>query len=167
MRHHFHGSGAASAPASPSLSCADSPQLDSDSATFTRKRSSASSRRRSSERVRLSLGANLSEGSGGGGSLWTLCWVVGSPAARRALIWHRGARSPDPGNSGRNAFAENLPTHQARLPRAGLRFTFTFVRTDVKSADAPEKKPERRRCGSIRIDPGDRRSSAIKFRFVI
>lgn len=45
--------------------------------------------------------------------------------------WRRGARSPDPGNSGRNAFAENVPTHQAASRRASVHLHATFVRADL------------------------------------
>lgn len=98
---------------------ADSPQLDSDSATFTRKRIFASPARRPRPfesrsyfvgRIRVSL--------------WILCRVVGSPAAR-ALI---GVAAPA-------HLIREIPVgtrsrricRVIRLPRAGVRLTFTSL----------------------------------------
>ena len=138
----FHGSGAASAPASSRLSCADS-QLDS--VPFTRKRVFPANRRRRS----ANFGSNL---SGGFQGATAEPLIGGRVTCCTRADWHRAARSPDPPGSlrsGRNAFAENLPTHQgfARLPRevGWAHLHATFTRTDLNQ----RKRPMRRRCGLI------------------
>lgn len=78
-------------------------------------------------------------------------WVTCSTRAD----WHRGARSPDPGNSlrsGRNAFTENLSTHQGSRGCLAQGFgspSRHFYPDRLKSVKAAGETLERCRCGGI------------------